>query len=99
MHAKLQLIGAGRQRDTDQTMAENGQRADGVSLTGITFDNELYGAADPASYQTSIGVADEDEQDEREQALRRCEAAPQAHPRAPCDTPCRRCMCPRFRVN
>lgn len=63
-------------------MAENGQRADGVSLTGIAFDKDLYGAADPDSYARSIGVADEDEQDEREQALRRCAALPRACSRA-----------------
>ena len=52
-------------------MAENGQREDGVSLTGIAYDKDLYGGNDMGTYVPSIGVADEEEQDEREQALRR----------------------------
>ena len=53
-------------------MAENGQRADGISLTGLAFDKELYGGGDAGNYENSIGVAEEDELDEREQSVRRC---------------------------
>lgn len=50
------------------------QRQEGVSLTGIAYDKELYdGGSDRfAGYTQSIGVGEDDEQDEREQALARC---------------------------
>ena len=41
----------------------------GVPLTGLAFDTDLYGQETP--YLPSIGVGDDEEQDEREQALSR----------------------------
>jgi hypothetical protein len=53
------------------------QRADGIALTGaVTFDQDLYGGDDRAGYVGSIGVADDEQQDERERALARCGGRP-----------------------
>ena len=60
---------SGEQRPTSDE-----QRQDGVALTGaVTFDQDLYGAGSDrfAGYTQSIGVGEDDEQDEREQALSR----------------------------
>ena len=58
--------------------ANGEQREQGVSLTGIAYDKELYdGGSDRfAGYTQSIGVGEDDEQDEREQALARCARCP-----------------------
>ena len=54
-------------------MADNGQQ-NGVSLTGTTMDQELYGGVDRyAGFDRSIGLDVEEEQDERERALARSE--------------------------
>ena len=52
-------------------MAENGDgEQNGVSMTGRTFDQDLYGASDRyAGFDTSIGLDVGEEQDERERAL------------------------------
>ena len=57
-------------------MAEDGtSEQNGVSLTGTTMDRELYGEADRfAGFDQSIGLDVEEEQDDRERALARCEA-------------------------
>ena len=57
--------------------ANGEQREEGVSLTGIAYDKELYdGGSDRfAGYTQSIGVGEDDDQDEREQALARCACA------------------------
>lgn len=48
------------------------QRVEGIALTGtVAFDQELYGGDDRVGYVGSIGVADDDQQDERERALAR----------------------------
>ena len=47
----------------------------GVSLTGLAFDKELYGGGGETPYLPSIGVGDDEEQDEREQALSRSVSA------------------------
>lgn len=58
------------------------QRADGIALTGaVTFDQDLYGGDDRAGYVGSIGVADDEQQDERERALARCGGRPLFGPR------------------
>ncbi|KAK9834053.1 hypothetical protein WJX81_006031 [Elliptochloris bilobata] len=50
--------------------ANGTQRADGIALTGaVAFDQELYGGDDRAGYVGSIGVADDEQQDERERTL------------------------------
>ena len=43
----------------------------GVPLTGLVFDKDLYGNGQETPYLPSIGVGDDEEQDEREQALSR----------------------------
>ena len=43
----------------------------GVPLTGLAFDTDLYGNGAETPYMPSIGVGDDEEQDEREQALSR----------------------------
>ena len=55
-------------------MAEqNGSgQQNGVSLTGTTFDQDLYGAGDRyAGFDTSIGLGAEEDLDERERTLAR----------------------------
>ncbi len=54
-------------------MAEDGDgQQNGVSLTGTTMDQELYGGVDRyAGFDTSIGLDVEGEQDERERTLAR----------------------------
>ena len=47
------------------------QTEQGVPLTGAGFDRELYGTGEETPYLPSIGVGDDEEQDEREQALSR----------------------------
>jgi len=43
----------------------------GVPLTGLALDKDLYGDGQETPYMPSIGVGDDEEQDEREQALSR----------------------------
>lgn len=54
-------------------MAENGNgQQNGVSLTGTTMDQDLYGGADRyAGFDTSIGLGAEEDLDERERTLAR----------------------------
>ena len=55
---------------------------EGVALTGtVVYDQELYGDQPNsfAGYSQSLGVGQDDEQDEREQALSKCAAIHAAH--------------------
>ena len=58
----------------------NGEQRDaqGVALTGsVVYDTDLYAGSDRSAYTSSIGVGEDDDQDEREQALAKC--APYRH--------------------
>lgn len=44
-------------------MAEEEQRVKGVPLTGMVFDQDLYGGADRAAYRSELVDEEEDDQD------------------------------------
>jgi splicing factor 3B subunit 1 len=44
-------------------MADDEQRVKGVPLTGVVFDQDLYGGADRAAYRSELVEEEDDEQD------------------------------------
>ncbi len=83
---------AGAEQPQDEQREEQG-----VSLTGIAYDKDLYdGGADRfAGYTQSIGVGEDDEQDERDQALARCTAPRSIDQQCSCGRGACICSCMR----